>query len=150
MRNIFMKIKKLLLLSTMAFAPITMCGCDLFEGKGDIEKYQGMYVLETANKRTYHVSWGNEKLTGESTIMSKCGFIIKSDKSVEFTDASGNVTTGRVKVLEKYCRFYGTPLDSSHKYYIRSSSKLAYSHETFHMSVEYDVTYTSIIFAKVL
>lgn len=124
-------------------------GCDLFEEKGDINDYVGVYYLETANERTYHVYWGSEKITGERTLIHDSFHLtINEDKTVIITDKDGKETKGRIKCLKDYCRFYSTPLESSYKFYRRYDNCLYYSYESKHMSVEYDVTYRSIILRK--
>ena len=122
--------------------------CDLFEKSGNIEDYVGSYVLDHANEKTYHVAWNNKTLTKEQNILEKCSFTINSDCSITFIDKDGKETIGKVKVLEKYCRFKDTPLDSDYKYYLRYDNALYYSYESSHASVEYDVTYREILFVR--
>lgn len=129
---------------------LPLCGCnDLFEKKVDASVYEGSYVMESATEKTYHVAWNNKTLISESSIMEYCSFIIKSDSTVEFTDHEGKVTNGKVKCFEKYVRFIGTPLKRSYEFHVRYDKALYYSYESKHASVEYDVTYRSILFKKV-
>ena len=139
MKNLF----KALALSLFIIMPLT--SCDLFEKSGNIENYIGSYTLDAANERTYHYYWGSKKLTNEKDISdAPKRIIINNDKTVTFYDRDGNENTGRVKCLEKYCRFYLLPVSSSYKFNLRNNKDLYYSYESFHMSVEYDVTYRTI------
>ena len=140
--------KKLLLAGLCLFSVMTTTGCDAFEKAGNIKDYAGSYVLETAHEKTYHVYWGSEKLVSERTLFSGVKLIIYENKSVTYIDNQGKRTYGRIKCLEKYCRFYNTPLESSYKFYLRNGNSLNYSYESPHMSVEYDVTYRTIVFNR--
>ena len=143
-----MKRTKLFLLLSVLSLPL--CGCnDLFEKAVDGSVYAGSYVLNGATEKTYHVAWNVKTLTSEKEIMQSCSFIIKADKTVEFTDHDGKVTKGTVKCFEKYVRFVGTPLNRSHEYHVLYDKSLTYSWESKHASAEYDVTYRSISFKKV-
>ena len=143
--------KHLKVLAVLILSPILLTGCgDIFEKKGNIEDYAGEYVLETANERTYHVYWNSKTLTNEKSLMETGAKItITEDKKVVYVDKEGNESKGKIKCLEKYCRFYSTPLSSSYKFYLRYDGALYYSYESTHMSVEYDVTYRSIILTRV-
>lgn len=144
----FMKRIKLFLLLSVLSLPL--CGCnDLFEKVVDGSVYAGSYVLNGATEKTYHVAWNVKTLTSEKEIMQSCSFVIKADKTVEFTDHDGKVTNGTVKCFEKYVRFVGTPLNRSHEYHVLYDKSLTYSWESKHGSAEYDVTYRSISFKKV-
>lgn len=141
-----MKLNRLFFILPILLFPLV--ACDAFEKEGDINDYVGHYVLDGATERTYHVYWGNEKLISESTIMQSCSFTIYENKKVLFVDHDGKEYNGTVKVLEKYCRFYKTPLDSTYKFNLRYDKALYYSWESTHVTVEYDVTYRSIIFVR--
>ena len=142
-----MKLRRLLITLPIIFLPLSSCD-DLFEKAGDINNYVGHYVLDHATERTYHVYWNNKTLVSEKTLMQSCSFTINEDKSVLFIDYNGKEYKGKIKCLEKYCRFYKTPLESGHKYYLRYDKALYYSYESKHMSVEYDVTYRDILFYR--
>ena len=143
-----MKIRKFIPVLLTSLFLLTACD-DLFEKSGNIAKYAGEYVLDHANERTYHVAWNNKTLISEKILLESCSFTINLDSSVLFIDHDGNEINGKIKCLEKYVRFYKTPLTSSHKYYLRYDHALYYSYESKHASVEYDVTYREILFKKV-
>lgn len=69
-------------------------------------------------------------------------------KLSHFYDRDDNENTGRVKCLEKYCRFYSLPISSNYKFNLRYDGTLYHSHESSHFGVEYDVTYRSIIYVR--
>lgn len=141
--------KKLSILLFSILITLSLSSCDLFENKGDINDYVGTYKLESAHETVKHVYWGSEKEISSRNIMETGAIIvIKDDKTVIYTESDGTEHKGRIKCLENYCRFFGTPLDSSYKFYMKYDGSLYYSYESLHMSVEYDVTYRSIILTK--
>lgn len=146
--EVVMKKNRLLLLLSVISLPL--CGCnDIFEKSVDGSEYAGSYVLNAATEKTYHVAWNVKTLKSEKELMQSCSFVIKADKTVEFTDHDGKVTKGRVKCFEKYVRFIGTPLTRSYEFHKQYDKSLSYSWESKHASAEYDVTYRSIVFKKV-
>ena len=143
-----MKLNRLLILPLVSFS---LMGCDLFEKKGDINDYVGEYILYTANERTYHIYWSQKTLTNEKELDIKVkSLTINEDKTVNYVTKDGESGKGKIKCLEKYCRFYNIPsINSNHKFNLRYDHTLYYSHESSHMGVEYDVTYVNIEFKKV-
>ena len=138
-----------LLIPCIALLVVPLTSCDLFEKAGDIHDYVATYTLEAAYERTYHVYWGSEKLTSEkelSGIPKK--IVILETKKVTYWDDEGNEKTGKVKCMEKYCRFYSLPFSSSYKFDKRYDNSLSYSYESTHMSVEYDVTHRHILYRR--
>lgn len=140
--------KKLFLGTLCLFSVIATTSCDAFEKAGDIKDYVGTYSLVNASEKTYHVYWGNKTLTKEVVLFTGVTLIIYENKTVTYINKDGIKSYGKIKCLEKYCRFYNTGLDSSYKFYKRYDNALYYSYESPHMSVEYDVTYRSIVFRK--
>ena len=125
-----------------------LTACDGFES-GDVSKYVGTYELETANEKTYHISWNQKTLTNERNLnIDIKTLIINEDKTVSYTSKDGETKTGHIKVYEDYCRFVDTPIDSSYKFNIRYDGSIYYSYESSHFGVEYDVTYVNITFSK--
>ena len=134
----------------LLFLLFILGACDAFEKTGDINDYVGDYVIEISREKTYHVYWNQKTLTNEKSIDPPSGtsIVITSDKKVQYTTKDGAITNGRVKCLEKYVRFIGMPINSTYKFYNRNGQYLEYSHESTHLSVEYDVTYRQIRMVK--
>ena len=143
--------KNILLISCalLSILPLTSCSCDLFEKAGDIKDYVGTYTLVTAHEKTYHVYWNQKTLKSEKDLSDPPKQLtIHENKTVTYIDNEGNEKKGTVKCLEKYCRFYFLPVSSSYKFNLRNNKDLYYSYESFHMSVEYDVTYRTISYTR--
>ena len=123
-------LSKLLLTIFLPFMAISLSACDdLFENEGNINDYVGYYVTEGCRERTvrYVLGSGSEVLS-EKTIEpgSGCKVIVKNDKTVVFTDKEEKEYNGTIKCMEKYCRFYNTPLSSSYKF-TKIMGRLEYS-----------------------
>lgn len=141
--------KKILIFLLLIISLVMIPSCS-FDKKGNIADYVGEYALDAATEKTYHIAWNNKTLLSEKNLFDYTfHIVINEDNTILFTDSNGNEIKGRIKCYEKYCKFISIPLSRSYKFYLRYDNSLYYSYESKHMSVEYDVTYRSIVLTKV-
>lgn len=134
----------------IAITPIVFSSCSAFGKSGDINNFVGEYSVIISRERTYHVYWNEKKLKRENEIDPRVGasIYIMENKQFDYIDLDGNLYRGKVRCFENYVCFAGTPIDSSYKFYLKNNEYLEYSYESFHVTLEYDVTYRVIRLVK--